>query len=452
MFRGPHGDGTEEALPSFGFEEPAALAKPRIGWTDPDRGARTETIEAPTTVGSAPDAGIVVTDRTVSRLHAELEPTAEGLWVRDLGSKNGTYIDGVRVQEARAHAGARLRLGGTDLVVSYGPAEVPRDLWPEARFGPLVGGSVVMRRLFATLARVAASDSSVLLRGETGTGKELAARAIHDASGRHEGPFVVLDCAGLPETLLESELFGHAKGAFTGAVSAREGAFEAAHGGTIFLDEIGELTTSMQPKLLRVLESRTVRRVGETAPRPIDVRIISATHRDLRTMVNQGAFREDLYFRLAVLPVMLPALRERLTDIPMLLNRFFEGRARKLLSVELLNELQSRPWLGNVRELRNFAERALAVGASEAMAMSERAFGVAPVATAAPAPAPPGTSLVFDSFDGELRDFRERWMDAGEKRYLEQLLARHGGNASNAAAAAGVNRTYIYRLLRKHGL
>jgi len=433
-----------------GLETPGPVAKPRLSWTCPERGAQSIVLDGPVTIGSAPAAGIVLRDRAASRLHAELDPAKDGLWVRDLGSRNGSYIEGMRVVNARAPDGAKLVFGRTTLLVGYEAARMTKgELWPEARFGPLVGGSVVMLRLFATLARFAASDSTVLLRGETGTGKELAARAIHDASSRRDAPFVVLDCAGLPESLIESELFGHAKGAFTGASAAREGAFEAANGGTIFLDEIGELAPAMQPKLLRSLESRTIRRVGETVDRPVDLRVVSATHRDLRMMVNQKAFREDLYFRLAVLPVVMPPLRERLADIPMLLERFFEGRAQKLLTPALLKELCGRPWLGNVRELRNFGERALAMGATEAMALSER--GTRLTAPAADADAP-GAPAMLDAFTGELREFRERWMDAGERSYLERLMAAHGGNAVQAAAAAGLNRTSIYRLLKKHGL
>ena len=252
----------------------------------------------------------MIEDATVSRLHAELDPRRDGLWVRDLGSRNGTFVNGVRVVSARVPDGGRVQLGAASITLLPSPTSVSVELWPDTRFGPLVGKSVAMRELFATLARVAAVDATVLVSGETGTGKELVAEAVHGASPRAGGPFVVVDCAALPDQLLQSELFGHARGAFTGAETARAGAIESANGGTVFLDEIGELPLAMQPALLRVLESRTVRRLGETAHRKVDVRFVSATHRDLRAMVTAGAFREDLYFRhRASLPLVVPPLR-----------------------------------------------------------------------------------------------------------------------------------------------
>src|SRR5262249_26825167 len=338
-----------------------------------------------------------IADREVSRLHAELEPTDRGTWVRDLGSRNGTFVEKLLVTAALVPDGARIRLGGTELVLRYPTAPAPVELWPEERFGGIIGASTAMRELFAQMARVARSDAPALILGETGTGKELAARAIHDASARAEGPFVIVDCAALASTLIEGELFGHARGAFTGAVGARAGSFEAANGGTIFLDEIGELPPALQPKLLRVLESRTVKRLGESDHRPIDVRLVAATHRDLRRMVNAGAFREDLYFRIAVLPLVLPPLRARKGDVPLLFQHFLAGRR----PVEPVSEreLAEMPWLGNVRELRNFVERACAIGAKEAL-QSSRATGDAP------APSPVGAEASSPvAFDQPFKEF-----------------------------------------------
>jgi transcriptional regulator with PAS, ATPase and Fis domain len=299
----------------------------------------------------------------------------------------------------------------------------------------------VMRELFATLARVAPTESSVLVQGETGTGKELVARAIHDRSTRSAGPFIVVDCAALPEALLESELFGHARGAFTGAIAPREGAIEAGDGGTVFLDEIGEVPLSVQPKLLRVLEARTVRRIGETEHRPVDVRFVAATHRNLRAMVNAGAFREDLYFRLSVVPVFVPPLRERAEDIPLLAQAFF-ARHRAAWPADMpVEELVQRPWLGNVRELRSFVERAVIFGGPKALTMSAEPTG------ASPSTAPPALAM-----DRPLKEAREAWMDQFERTYLARLLAKHDRNVSLAAQEAGVHRTYIYRLIVKHGL
>jgi transcriptional regulator with GAF, ATPase, and Fis domain len=393
-----------------------------------------------TTIGSAPGAEVRVADREVSRLHAELEPTQQGTWIRDLGSRNGTFVGDLRVTAALLPDGARLRLGGTELSLRYPSEASPVELWPGDSFGGLIGASAPMRELYASLARVAESDAPVLLLGETGTGKELAARAIHAASKRAAQPFVIVDCAALSESLVEGELFGHARGAFTGAVGARAGSFEAADGGTILLDEIGELPLAMQPKLLRALESRTVKRLGESEHRSVDVRLIAATHRDLGRLVNSGALREDLYFRLAVLPLVLPALRTRPSDIPLLYRHFLAGRQpREPISEGTLPEL---PWLGNVRELRNFVERVCAIGASGPLALSG---SPAPAADAAGE-----TSTI--PFEQPFKEFRERWIDHGEREYVRRLLERHGRNVAVAAEAAGLDRTYVYRLIRKHDL
>ncbi len=428
-------DDVETAAYQPALTAAASRRHPRLSWAD-KAGAHAIDVTGLTLLGSAARADIVVDDPTVSRLHVELEPRDDGLWVRDLGSRNGTFIEGVRVTAARLHDGGRLRIGAIELTVSTSAVETPVDLWPQERFGPLVGRSVVMRELFATLARVALTDSTVLVSGETGTGKELVARALHEASPRAGQPFVIVDCAALPEPLLESELFGHAKGAFTGAGAARAGAFEAADGGTVFLDEIGELPISMQPKLLRALESRAVRRLGETAHRSFNVRFVSATHRDLRAMVNVGAFREDLYFRLAVLPLTLPPLRARPEDLPALVDLFLPG-LQATARDELLREVAPQPWLGNVRELRNFLERVAAVGTRQALAMSA---GDAP-------PAEPPATLLEEAalFEKPFRDFRE----AVEREYVRQLLERHQGNIAASALAAGLDRTYLYRLVRK---
>jgi two-component system, NtrC family, response regulator GlrR len=450
---------------------PTFRAQPRITWTDA-AGTHERIIQDRVLVGSAQGTAITIQDLTVSRVHAELESRQDGLWIRDLGSRNGTFVDGLQVTGARVPDKARVRLGSTDLQVDYNAGERRTvEVWPNDSFQGLVGRSPRMRELFATLARVAKMDASVLIHGETGTGKELVARAIHDASPRAAKPFVVVDCAALPENLLDAELFGHTRGAFTGAGSARTGAIEAADGGTVFLDEIGELPISMQPKLLRVLESRTVRRVGETMHRSVDVRFLSATHRDLLTMVGANEFREDLYFRLAVIPVEVPALRERREDIELLVNHFLRSTGEKA-SPDLVRQLVDRAWRGNVRELRNFVERARALGLTEALAMMLNSAGHEPTASrSASTPAPPlstspslaplPTSVVpghvFQADDATLfaaiyKDFREQWIDMGEREYVLRLLLRHDRNVAAAAKEAGVDRTYIYRLIRKHEL
>jgi transcriptional regulator with GAF, ATPase, and Fis domain len=427
---------------------PASVMRraPRLVWTDA-RGAHGVVIETRTVLGAAPEANVVLTDPAVSRLHAELDLQESGLWVRDLGSRNGTYLEGLRVGHACVPEGGRLRFGNTELVVEVPTEPKAVELWPSGRFGPLVGPSAQMRELFARLGRVARTDATVLIHGETGTGKELIARALHDASPRAGGPFVVVDCGALPESLLEAELFGHTRGAFTGATEARVGSIEAASGGTLFLDEIGELPLAMQPKLLRALESRTVRRIGETAHRPVDVRFVAATHRDLGVMVNARGFREDLYFRLAVVPLTVPPLRERPQDVVALVQHFVPEGARARVTPEVLRELLGRPWYGNVRELRNFVERALVLGASEALAL-ERAARAGGSGVGA------GDAVQLPAALVELpyKEARERAINAIERAYLAALLDRHGRNISASAEAAGLNRTYLHHLVKKHEL
>jgi two-component system response regulator GlrR len=441
----------------FGGDEAVERRDPHVAWAAGNGQTRSEVVRSQLIVGSAPAAALVLDHATVSRLHAQLDPQPDGLWVRDLGSRNGTYVEGIRVTGACVPEGATVRFGQVEVTVTYARSATVPELWPAPCFGPLVGPSALMRALFARLARFAQSGASVLVEGETGTGKELVAKAIHDASPRKGGPFVIIDCGALPETLLEAELFGHARGAFTGAIEARAGALEAADGGTVFLDEIGELPLTMQPKLLRVLESGTVRRLGETSHRKIDVRFVSATHRDLRAMTNSGAFREDLYFRLAVLPITVPPLRERPSDVLALLQHFLPASERATVTPELVRELVTRPWLGNVRELRNFIERALALGPREALAF-----------VAAPADARPATAARPGEPHGEAghgawrldeqllarpyKEVRERVSDQIEREYVKALLDRTGRNISAAADSAGINRTYLHRLIRRHEL
>jgi len=292
-----------------------------------------------------------------------------------------------------------------------------------------------MRRVKDLIRRVGPTPSTVLITGESGTGKELAARSLHAQGPAPDAPFLAVNCAAIPHDLLENQLFGHVRGAFTGADRDHAGLFVAAGGGTVFLDEIGELPLDLQPKLLRFLESRTVRRVGESQVRPVDVRVIAATHRDLRERVNDGSFREDLYFRLAVIPVWVPPLRERREDVPMLIARFAPDIE---LPSQTLAALAERPWRGNVRELRNVVERVIALG--------ERALGP-----------PAAKSRAAENFpevrvEESFKDIRERWTAHLEREYLTKSLARHRGNVSAVAKAAGLDRSYVYRLLRKHGM
>jgi len=316
------------------------------------------------------------------------------------------------------------------------------------RFGKMVGRSAVTRSLFELLQRAAASDATVLVEGETGTGKEATAEAIHFEGDRKNGPFVVIDCGAIPPQLLESELFGHERGAFTGAIASRQGAFEAASGGTIFLDEIGELTLDLQPKILRVLERRQVKRVGSTNYAKIDVRVIAATNRSLRAEVQAQRFRSDLYYRLAVVQVKLPPLRERIADIPILVSHVLDSMgvagqpiAESLSSPEFLDRVTRYHWPGNVRQLRNYIERSVALDDSN----------LPPNPDTTP---PPELDEPNDAVDisQPLRLARENCVSNFERRYLEALLLQHRNNVSAAARAAGVDRIHFYRLLWKHGL
>jgi DNA-binding NtrC family response regulator len=399
---------------------------------------------ARTVVGAHPSATVVLSDRSVSRFHLEIALSEDGAAVvRDLGSRNGTEVDGTRVVEAYLKDGAVLALGQTRLRFSLGDEQIRVPVSEKDRLGLLAGRSVAMRAVFSVLERAATSDATVLLSGETGTGKEATAETLHETSARKDGPLVVVDCGAVPPALLESELFGHEKGAFTGAQTARAGAFERASGGTIFLDEIGELSADLQPKLLRALESRTVKRVGGDDYRPVDVRVIAATNRDLRAEVNAGRFRPDLYYRLAVVELRLPPLRERREDLPLLVEELLTRMgatahrdAAPLRAPDFVAELARHAWPGNVRELRNYLERCLALGMQPPLLASDEP--AQPAATTAPGPAE------------ELR-FKEA-RDAFERGYLERLLARHEDNVSAAARAAGLERLQLYRLLWRHGL
>jgi transcriptional regulator with PAS, ATPase and Fis domain len=383
-------------------------------------------------------------DRTLSRFHCEIVIEEGRALIRDLGSTNGTVVDGLSVLAAYLGERAIITLGESQLLFELDDKVVEIELFERERFGLLVGTSRAMRAAMMLLDRAAHNELTVLLQGETGCGKDAAAESIHRESSRKDGPFVVVDCASIPAQLMESELFGHEKGAFTGADRARIGAFEAASGGTLLLDEIGELPLDLQPKLLRVLESRQLTRVGSHQPIKFDVRVVAATNRNLKEEVNARRFRSDLYYRLAVLEIALPPLRQRPEDLPLLVEEII-SRSRattgegitQLRTPEVLAELQRHAWPGNVRELRNYVERCIA-------------FDEPPPLDAAVA-TPPGTALAIDS-TRPLREEREKFVAKFERAYLERLLADHANNVSAAARTAGVDRIHLYRLLWKAGL
>jgi DNA-binding NtrC family response regulator len=396
----------------------------------PDRGLRIPLALDSLVIGSAPDCQVVLHDATVSSRHAEIVLTARGYLVRDLGSKNGVLLGSWPIERAPLSDGLRLTLGGTVLAVHHLGGEDSYALGAPRELGQLVAHSVKMRAAVAELERLAATDVTVLVEGETGTGKELAAHALHAASPRAGGPFAVFDCAAQVPSLIAAELFGHERGAFTGADAARPGLLEEAEHGTLFLDEIGELPLELQPVLLRVLESRTSRRVGGTAERRHDVRVVAATHRNLAEEVRAGGFRQDLYYRLAAARVRLPPLRERPEDIPLLAG-LFAAEAGARLSPELLAVLAAHDWPGNVRELHHAVTRA-AIDPDGAV-----------LAPALDPDAPPLEPLPIAR-----RAAGERF----ERDYLERALALAGGSVSRAAELAGVSRQMMTRLLARHGL
>ncbi|AFE10921.1 sigma-54 dependent transcription regulator [Corallococcus coralloides DSM 2259] len=393
-------------------------------------------------------------ESAVPRFHCEMKSEQKGARARAQEERPGTYVDGVRWRQFRARA----RSGSTGghpparhETVLPGPLNIDEaqralrmQVAPEqATFGELVATSAAARASFERMACAAACNATVLLEGETGTGKSRAALAIHRAGARANAPFLVVDCGALPANLLESELFGHEKGAFTGAIQRRVGAFEEADGGTIFLDEIGELPAELQPKLLRVLENREIRRLGSNTYQAVNVRVIAATHRDLRREVQEGRFRADLFFRLAVVGIPLPSLRERTEDIPLIVERILAGlgatpeQLAKLTTPDFLTRLQRAAWPGNVRELRNHLERCLV--------FQSALPPTSPDALAPAAPRAVDASLTY-------AESRRRALETFEHDYVEALLKLHGGKVSQAAAAADMDRVYLYRLLRRHGL
>lgn len=400
-------------------------------------------------VGTAADNDLVLSDETVSAYHFELAATEHGIVLRDLGSTNGTFVDGHRTGQVYLSQNARIKVGETLLRFAVLREDVSIPLSRSTNFGQLLGHSAAMRAAFAVLEGAAKADATVLITGESGTGKELAAQALHERSGRRDGPFIVLDCGAASQSLIESQLFGHARGAFTGALESRAGVFEAANSGTLVLDEIGELSLELQPKLLRAVESRTIQRLGETKPRSVDVRFIAATNRNLEEEVRAGRFRQDLLYRLSVIAVRLPSLRERKEELPRLVRHFLStmttaGGSPPELSPQVMQLLLSHDWPGNVRELRNFAERFLALpGADPAMLL--------PTASAEEA-ADPDRPFLASVTKLPFHEAKRRWTDHFEKAYLMELFESQKGNISAVARAAGLSRQSCYRLMLKHGL
>lgn len=398
-------------------------------------------------LGMAPGNDIIIKDPTISRRHCEIELTDEGYAIRDLASTNGTYVQGVRIQSAYLGAGTEFQIGSSRLVFCPLQETCEYRLSTATSFGKLVGQSVSMRHIFYQAERYASSDSTLLIEGETGTGKELLAEALHQHSARRHKPFIVIDCASLARELVASELFGHTKGAFTGALADREGAFEAAEGGTVFLDEVGDLAPELQPQLLRVLEKREIRRVGSNHSRSINVRILCATNKNLQEEVHQGHFREDLFYRLSVIRLELPPLRKRRDDIPYLAKRFMrefmvDKAEDHIAAVDTAARALARHnWPGNVRELRNLVEIACHSDQSPINLAAFLHLG--------------GRQHHSGHNHGADRPFKvvkQEIIQTFEIDYITDLLKRHDGNVSQAARQAGIERAYLQRLVRKYGL
>ena len=419
--------------------------------------------QAEISIGSMDENDLVVSDDTVSRRHCKIVQEDSSYVLVDLGSTNGTFIDRVRVREAFLTPGCTIGLGKVEL--KFQPADEEVEIVPlEAeRLGAAIGRSVRMRELFAMIEKIAPTGTTVVIEGETGTGKEVIAKELHRLSPRGNGALMVLDCGAVPPSLIESELFGHEKGAFTGAVMTRQGLFELAHGGTLFLDELGELPLDLQPKLLRALETREIRRVGGSRSIRVDVRILAATNRDLEKEVKEGRFREDLFYRLSVVRLRIPPLRERTEDLPLLVkhllarlpaNRRSDGRERiRAVSDEAMAMLAAYRFPGNVRELVNVLERAVSLADGENLTANDlpelvRGALPAPLPGASSGPPPIPKSIA----DATFKDAKERLLASFERDYLVTLLKKTNGNISQAARDADIDRKYFRKLMKKYGL
>lgn len=397
------------------------------------------------TIGAASSCDVVVDDDAVSRRHLELELVPEGVLVRDLGSRNGTFYLGQRVERMIASPGAVLRIGGTTIAIDVSPDAIEVD--EPLRLGGfrgMIGACPAMQRLFGRIARLDGTLVPILLLGETGAGKELVARALHEGSRAAEGPFVAMNCGAIARELVGSTLFGHRKGAFTGATDARRGAFGAADGGTLLLDEIGELPLEMQPALLRALESGEITPLGEDTSRRVSVRVIAATNRDLAAEMRAGRFREDLFYRIGAVTVVVPPLRERSDDISLLAEAFARQEGSPGLPADVHAALTQQSFPGNVRELRNAVRAYVALGELE-------------ISGAPPPSAERQPSSIEQAFaetvrlDAPFLEQREAIAERFTAVYVDRVLRETGGNQTAAAKMAGLDRTYFGRLLAKLG-
>lgn len=426
------------------------------------------------TIGAMDDNDLVLDDETVSRNHCRISLEGDNFIITDLDSTNGTFVNRVRVREAYLRADSVISVGKTEL--RFVPIDESLKIIPSDRdrYGDILGKNQKMREIFSVLEKISQTDATVVIEGETGTGKEVVARTLHQQSRRASGPFIVFDCGAVPENLIESELFGHEKGAFTGAVTSRQGVFEMANGGTVFLDELGELAIDLQPRLLRVLEQREVRRVGGSRSTRVDVRIVAATNRRLEEEVKAGRFREDLFYRLSVVRVQLPSLSERKEDIPLLINNFLrtlhfnktrEGEQKvTAISPTAMDRLMAYDWPGNVRELVNVVERAVSFADTDTIQVADLPEHVAYVRGSmvsniagdghASEDATRVESAHAPTVDSETtyKEAKDRWLTNFERDYIRDLLRKHNHNISHAARAAEIDRKYFRKLMSKYGI
>jgi len=409
----------------------------------PDFGKELDLEDGVYRIGKTPDSDLVLTDPAVSREHLFAHVLRAAVRFKDNRSRNGSFCKGMRFEVLEVRPGGVIRIGRTDLMVASAAEPTPLRPSEQTHFGALVGDSLAMRQSFALLERAADGGADVLLQGETGTGKDLAAEALHERGPRVDGPFVVCDLGAMAPTLIESELFGHVRGAFTGAVGERAGAFEQANGGTIFLDEVGDLPLELQPRLLRALERRQVKRVGGDRYGTVDVRVVAATHKNLDEEVAAGRFRQDLYHRLSMVTAWLPPLRDRLEDLPILIDTILKrlgvaSKRDRFLTSETQLLLRTYDWPGNVRELRNVIERAVKLGTEPTLPANAADRAAA--------------STTKNTADLPFKEAKERLVSSFERDYVADLMNRCENNVSMAAREAGIARVYLHRLLQKHGL
>jgi len=414
------------------------------------------------TIGAMEDNDIVVNHDTVSRYHCKIVQEKDAYVLVDTESTNGSYINRVRIREAYLRNSASIQVGKVQFTFHFADERMAIVPSKKTALGNLVGNSRKMREIYAIIEKIAPTNTTVIIEGETGTGKEVVAQAIHSLSKRARSPIAVFDCGAVPENLIESELFGHEKGAFTGAISSRQGIFEQANTGTVFLDELGELNIELQPKLLRVLEQREVRRVGSNTPIKVNVRVIAATNRDLEEEVKEHRFRQDLFYRLSVVRLELPPLRERPEDIPQLIEHFLgsksfnkDGHEQRIKSVEdeAMELLTTYQWPGNVRELLNVVEHAVSFADTDVLRAIDLPSTIRPVSEVSrvsglPIGTNPGANKSLP--EGKFKDAKEQWVSSFEREYLVKLLRKNNGNISHAAREADIDRKYFRKLMKKY--